>query len=352
MLSISVILPVRNEQTFIERLLVQLIEQDYDPARFEIIVVDGESTDGTAALVARFAQRHENVRLLSNPRRLSSAARNLAVRNARGDVVLIVDGHCELKDRAYLSKLADAFQRSGAECIGRPQPLDVSGANRLQRAIAAARSSRLGHHCDSYIYSSAERFVPAESVAVAYRRWVFDEIGPFDESFDACEDVELNHRIDKAGYRCFFTPRAALRYVPRGSLAGLFRQLVRYGRGRMRLLRKHPDTLSAGTLVPGLFVAGVLLGLAPALLLRWFAPAYVAILVAYAIIVVGGSLAIALKRRSLGLLPWLPLVFVTIHVAAGTGTLLELLLPLAPTPACPGLNTAAGSVNKEPRCAS
>ena len=171
MLFISAIVPVRNEARFIERTLTQLLAQDYDPERFEVLVVDGQSTDGTPEVVARFAAQHENVRLFANPRRLSSAARNIGIRNARGDAVLIVDGHCELDDRHYLTRLADAFQRSGADCIGRPQPLDVSGASRLQRAISAARSSWLGHHSDSYIYSSAAGFVPAKSVAVAYRRW-------------------------------------------------------------------------------------------------------------------------------------------------------------------------------------
>ncbi|MBN2580004.1 MAG: glycosyltransferase family 2 protein [Pirellulales bacterium] len=327
MLFISVILPVRNEARFIERILAQLSGQDYDPGRFEILVVDGQSTDGTPERVARFAAERENVRLLANPRRLSSAARNIGIQHARGDVVLIVDGHCELDDRRYLQRLAEAFKRSGADCIGRPQPLDVSGASRLQRAIAAARSSWLGHHADSYIYSSAEGFVPAQSVAVAYHRRLFDAIGLFDESFDACEDVELNHRIDRAGLRCYFTPEVAVRYAPRESLGGLFRQLVRYGRGRMRLLRKHPETLSLGALIPALFLAGVFLGLAPALCFRWCAAAYLAVLSVYTILVLGGSVIGTLKRRNLGLLPWLPLVYVTIHVAAGTGTLWELLQP-------------------------
>ena len=120
------------------------------------------------------------VRILDNPKLLSSAARNVGIRESQGEIVIIVDGHCEISDRRYLRKLADAFARSGADCIGRPQPLDVAGATLLQQAIAAARSSRLGHHPDSHIYSRTEKFVPALSVAVAYRRDVFDRVGHFD----------------------------------------------------------------------------------------------------------------------------------------------------------------------------
>jgi succinoglycan biosynthesis protein ExoA len=326
---VSVIVPVRNESRFIERTLQQLVSQDYDREMFEIIVVDGESTDGTPALVEEFAAAHVNVRLMRNPKRLSSAARNIAVREARGHVVLLVDGHCDLAGKHCLRDLADAFQRSGADCLGRPQPQDIANPTALQRAVAAARSSRLGHHPDSYIYSSAEAFVPAKSVAVAYRRAVFEKIGGFDERFDACEDVEFNHRVDRAGLRCFFTPRITAHYAPRDTLRGLFRQMFRYGRGRVRLGRKHPETLSIKTLLPGLFVLGCIIGFAGAVLAwsAWashlLAAAYAVALATYFIIVLVGSFVSAYKRRDFTILPWLLLVFATIHGGAGAGLLWE-----------------------------
>jgi succinoglycan biosynthesis protein ExoA len=324
-LFVSVIVPVRNESRFIEHTLRQLVTQRYDPERFEILVVDGESTDGTPDRVAKFVEEYANVHLFSNPRRLSSAARNIGIRHARGDVVVIVDGHCELEDDRYLSKLADAFDRSGADCVGRPQPLDVTGASTLQRAIAAARSSRLGHHPDSFIYSSAEGFVPAKSVAAAYRRSVFEEVGYFDESFDVCEDVELNHRIDCKGLRCFFTPQVAVRYAPRATLGGLFRQLVRYGRGRVRLVRKYPETLSLGMLPPPLLVAGLVVGLPLSFTAVWLAAIYVVAVALYATVVLAASASLAFRLRRLRLLFALPLVFLTIHIASGAGMLFEML---------------------------
>lgn len=322
-LSISVIVPVRNEAEFIEHTLAQLVAQDYDLERLEILVVDGESTDGTPGLAAGIAARQHNIRLLTNPKRLSSAARNIGIQNAKGDVVVIVDGHCELDGDQYLAKLADAFERSGADCIGRPQPLDVTNATTLQRAIAAARSSRLGHHPDSHVYSCQEGFVPAKSVAVAYRRSVFDQVGYFDEAFDACEDVELNHRIDRAGLRCFFTPEVAVRYAPRDSLRGLFGQLVRYGRGRVRLLRKHPETFSLRTLIPAVFVLGCVLGLGLMWLSPWLAMTYWGALGTYVGILAIASLHISIIQHDLSLLLLLPATFLTVHLGSGGGLLIE-----------------------------
>jgi succinoglycan biosynthesis protein ExoA len=320
---ISVIVPVRNEARFIRHTLDQLLAQNYPAGRYEILVADGRSTDATRAIVREVAAAHPNVTLLDNPRRWSSAGRNAAVRVARGDIVVLIDGHCELDDPNYLANLAEAFQRSSADAVGRPQPLQLPGAPPLQRAIAAARASRLGHHPDSLIYSSREGFVKPQSVAIAYRREVFDRVGLFDESFDACEDVDFNHRLDRAGLRCFFTPRVAVRYHPRGTLAGLFRQMARYGRGRARLLRKHPETLSPGCLVPAAFVLGALVGPAAAWLSPWLAGLYASCLGLYALLVVLASLLIARRARDVRLLPWLPPVFLAIHCGAGAGQLLE-----------------------------
>ncbi len=95
--SISVILPVRNEERFIEATLNDLLRQQYDPRRFELIVVDGESTDQTCKVVEEVAKRHANVHLLHNPQRWSSAARNIGVRAARGAcnrVACVRRGYC------------------------------------------------------------------------------------------------------------------------------------------------------------------------------------------------------------------------------------------------------------------
>jgi succinoglycan biosynthesis protein ExoA len=331
--SISVIVPVRNEERFIRATLESLLKQVYDPERFEVLVADGRSTDATWEIVRAMRDSYPNLRLLENPHRLSSAGRNAGVRVSRGDIIVIVDGHCELESMHYLRELADAFARSGADCVGRPQPLDVSQANLLQKAIAAARSSRLGHHPDSHIYSDREGFVPPQSVAIAYRRLVFHQVGLFDETFDACEDVEFNHRLARAGLRCFFTPRIAVRYVPRSSLRGLFRQMVRYGRGRMRLLRKHPDTFSLPGFLPAILLAGLLIGPFLTLIAPWLAAPYAAGVLAYLLAVLLVSIGVSGRARALRLLPWLPVVFCTVHCGAGAGILRELLaLPFALVP--------------------
>lgn len=321
---ITIVVPVRNEARCIVQTLTSLARQEYPADRFEIIVADGRSTDDTAALVRGLQQHTPNLKLVDNPKRWSSAARNLGIQHGQGDLFVIIDGHCDVTDRQYLKKLASAFERSGADSLGRPQPLEIHHAAPLQEAIAQARRSWLGHNPSSHIYSAREGFVPASSVAVAYHRRVFEALGCFDESFDACEDVEFNHRLDAAGFTCFFTPDIVVHYHPRKSLGGLFKQMSRYGSGRMRLAAKHPRAISLPAIAPLLFFAGILACAAAAF---YFQPALLLVvggLAAYAAAVLLAVLGLLRQPASLRARGWLPLVFLTVHAGFAWGTLAEL----------------------------
>jgi len=165
----------------------------------------------------------------------------------RGDYFVVVDGHCKINDKYFLKNIADAFQRSEADCLGRPQPFIVPDSETTQRAIALARTSSLGHSSNSFIHAGEEGFFSPV-------------IGYLDESFDACEDVEFNYRVEKAGFKSFFTPKIAVQYYPRDSLKGLYLQLRRYGEGRASFLFKHPEAVDIDSLKPVILVLGLALG--------------------------------------------------------------------------------------------
>lgn len=321
---ISVVVPVRNEARHIETTLRGLLAQDYPAGRFEVVVVDGESTDATRDIVRALTATHPGLKLYGNPKRLSSAARNVGVGASAGDVVAVVDGHCRVESRRYLRDVAELFERTGADCLGRPQPLEVDGATAFQRAVAVARASRLGHNVSSYIYSDDEKFVSPQSVAVIYRRDVFRRVGLFDEGFDACEDVEFNYRVEQAGLRCYLSPRLRVNYVPRQTVGGLFHQLARYGRGRVRLLSKHPYQFSVVYLIVAalLGLAGTV-GLAVALGHGLGATAGLA--AGYAGLVGLTAVRLSWRERDPRLLGLLPVVFAAIHAGVCYGIVSELV---------------------------
>lgn len=318
MQSISVIVPVRNEARSIEATLRVLLTQDFPRDRFEVIVADGASTDETVAIVRRLQAEFENLRLVYNANRLSSAGRNTAIRHATGDAVVVVDGHCHIPDCNYLKNVAAAFATSGADSLGRPQPLDVPNPTRFQRAVSAARSSRLGHNPDSDIYSSEPRFVPPQSTAIAYTRTVFHRIGLFDESFDACEDVEFNERLGAAGLTCYFTPAVKIVYEPRKCLGSLFYQLARYGKGRAKLAFKHPHSLTIPALVPPLWMMWVLVGGLASLVVPLLGWVWLASVGFYAAVLLAAGLVLG-RRSTPGVALRIPGILTAIHFGFAWG---------------------------------
>jgi succinoglycan biosynthesis protein ExoA len=324
MIAVTVVVPVRNEAAAIRRTLGALLDQDVPASDYEVIVVDGASDDETVAIVRSLQADHANLKLLYNPKRWSSAARNLGVRHARGRVVVVVDGHCQVPTRSYIRNVIEEFSASGADCLGRPQPLDIDEPTPFQQAVSAARSSRIGHNPDSDIYSNMAKFVDPQSTAVAYRREVFETVGLFDERFDACEDVEFNTRVHAAGFRCWFTPALTIIYQPRKSLGGLMTQLARYGAGRARLARKHPSSLTVPALVPPLWLAWLVIGGLAALIVPWIAGLWMATLALYLIVMITAA-AVMLRRRPVAVAVRVPAVFMGIHAGFGYGFLRESL---------------------------
>jgi succinoglycan biosynthesis protein ExoA len=254
---ISVILPVRNEVRTLGRLLDQLLQQDYPSEMLEILVADGRSTDGTRALVEQKASTAAvSIRVVENAKIRSGPGRNAGVKASTGDIILFVDGHCEVPSKQLLRETVALLEQTGAECLCRPQPLIAFRPQGVGRVIADARASTLGHGRDSLIYDMHHSgFVDPASSGATYRRAVFERVGMYDESFDACEDVEFNTRVAAAGYKAYTDPRLAVYYEPRNSFPGLFRQMMRYGIGRVRLARKHPESASLSQWAPAVLVA-------------------------------------------------------------------------------------------------
>jgi succinoglycan biosynthesis protein ExoA len=255
MVYLSIIIPVRNEERFVGETLHALASQDYPKDRFELIVVDGKSTDNTRPEVGKFINEHQdvNVRLLDNPGCLSSRARNIGIREAKGQLIGVIDGHVFMPNGQLFKNMERLKERNNALCLARPAPLDVPGLkDRTAYWIAVARKSWLGHSRNSYIYSDCEGFVDPMSSGFAYDRSVFEKVGYFDEFFDAAEDVEFHFRLKQAGIMAYTSPDLLIYSYPRESLSSLFNQQVRYGVGRARLVRKNMKGLTKETPIPSL----------------------------------------------------------------------------------------------------
>ncbi len=322
---ISVVIPVRRELAGLTLLLPQLMKQDYPPDRWEILIADAESDDQSPEFVLRFAETAPvAIRLLHNRGIRSSAGRNVGIRAAQGEIILFIDGHCTVPNCSLLSDTVTVFRQTGADCLCRPQPLSGSPSHRMSGYIAATRHSPFGHGRGSMIYDlEFAGFVDPRSSGASYRRSVFEKLGLYDERFDACEDVELNTRVALSGMKAYTDPRLAVEYQARKTLPALGKQMMRYGRGRVRLAEKHEGERTLSSLAPAVLCLSFA---APLFFLVNRPLAFVAILpmLLYLAAVVLATVQMVVRTRR-PQLAWGLILYPVIHLGLGMGMLLESL---------------------------
>jgi lipopolysaccharide/colanic/teichoic acid biosynthesis glycosyltransferase/glycosyltransferase involved in cell wall biosynthesis len=316
---VSVVLPIRNEAAFIGKALTAVLAQDYP--HFEVLVADGMSDDGTARIVRALAGADARVRVLDNPGRIVATGLNAAVKAARGDIVVRVDGHCEIAVD-YVRRCVEHLGKGDVWGVG--GPLETIGQTRVARAIAAAMSSRFG------VGNSAFRTLFGQSLLVdtvafpAYPRRVLELAGPFDEELVRNQDDEYNYRLRKMGGRLLLAADVRARYFSRSSLRSLWRQYFQYGFWKVRVLQKHPRQMSARQFVPPVFVLAIA---SLALSSYWPAGRMALALLAAVYATLTGLAAFVVSRRAREPRLFAPLVvsFPILHLSYGSGFLVGLV---------------------------
>jgi len=257
-----VVIPCLNEERHLAALLAQLLRDG--PSDILIVVADGGSKDATAEIARGFAAEHPQVRLLSNPKRVQSAAVNLAaLRFGHGRRWMVrVDAHCGYPDH-YVAGLVEAAERTGAGEVVAPMVTRAEPGECFQAAVAAAQNSKLGTGGSAHRHVGVGQFVDHGHHAL-FDLAAFMAAGGYDEGFSHNEDAELDARLTRAGGKIWIEPSLALVYHPRKTVGSLFRQYLKYGEGRARNLQRHKAKMKLRQIAPlavapavGLAIAGV-----------------------------------------------------------------------------------------------
>lgn len=276
-------------------------------------MVDGASTDTTAAIVERIGDDDPRVRLVTNPAAITPVSLNVGLREARGDWLVRVDAHATVPPD-YVA-LAVSHLRTG-KWGGVGGRKDGIGFTPAGRAIAVAMSSPFGVGGSTYHHGTEVQTVEHVPFG-AYPTGLARAIGGWDERLRVNQDFEFDWRLRQSGHDLLFDPALRIDWVCRQSTRDLLKQYVRYGRGKARVAAMHPKSLSLRHLVPPLFV--VYLVAAAALAPFWPLLAALAVSPYFGFVLVG-SLVTARKLR-LHESVHLPFVFLAMHLGWGYGFL-------------------------------
>lgn len=314
---VSVIMPIRNEASFIERAIKSILDNDYPADRMEVIVVDGMSDDGTREIIDKLSRTAPSVKMLDNFRRIVPTAMNIGLEAARADLFIRVDGHAEIA-RDFIKKSVQCMrQHPDAWVVG--GCIETIADNYIGRAIASAMRSPIGVGNSRFRLGDYEGWVDTLAFGT-HHKWILNKIGYFDEELVRNQDDEFNLRIILAGGKIWMSKSIRSKYFSRGSLAKLWKQYSQYGFWRIRTLQKHNKPAAVRHLVPLLFVLSLLLlGLAGLLWIPLWALLGIEVAF-YVLVLFGGTLHVGWKSS------WryafiAPLIFVILHFAYGLGSL-------------------------------
>jgi succinoglycan biosynthesis protein ExoA len=264
---VLVVIPCLDEEAHLPALLAGLVR---DPLadRAAIVVVDGGSRDRSAEIVRVAGERDPRIRLLHNPKRVQSAAVNLAAaeHGADADYLVRVDAHAGYPDD-YLARLVAACEEWGADGVAVSMRAVARSATCFQIAAAAAQNSVLGAGGSPHRAAGPRRWVDHGHHAL-FKMAAFRAAGGYDETFTHNEDAELDARLTAAGARILLAADLVIDYYPRATARALARQYFRFGRGRARMLLRHRKVPKLRQLAP--------LAVAPAAALALLAPVWLA----------------------------------------------------------------------------
>jgi GT2 family glycosyltransferase len=324
---VSLVVIAYNEEQAIAGLLGDIVAQDYPHDKVELLFVDSASTDGTRTLLEEFARKEgsfANVRVLDNPARFLPQGCNVALRAYAGDVFVRVDAHARIPVD-FIRRNVEVLE-SGESACGGVRPTVLQQPTPWREALLLAENSAFGSSPAAY-RRGQERSVADSVFHGAYRREVFDTVGPYDERLLRTEDNDMSYRIRKAGFHIVLDPAIRSEQFVRSSLRRMVRQKEANGYWIGRMAYIQPGAISLFHLVPIAFVLALLAFLLVGLLLSWLP------LIALAVLYLAADLGMAIRAilqapgRTVALLA-LPFIFPLIHVSYGLGTIRGLIVGL------------------------
>jgi glycosyltransferase involved in cell wall biosynthesis len=318
-LLVSIVIPCYNEEKTIEALLSAILGQTHPVDQMEVVIADGMSTDRTRERIQVFQLTHPELDLhvVENIQRTIPAALNQAIAVARGEVITRMDAHA-IPAVDYIERSLSALEAGLGDNVGGVIEIRPGADSWIAQAISIATAHPLGVG-DAH-YRTATRAMQADTVAFGtYYRSLLEKIGKYDETLLVNEDYEFNTRIRKAGGTIWVDPAIRCVYYSRASLRTLARQYFTYGYWKYMMLHRYPETLRWRQALPPVFVSGILMLLLLSIIWKPSGILLALILLSYLVILAGGSLLPAVRKKKPLLVVGIPIAIVTMHFSWGSG---------------------------------
>jgi len=235
-LTVSILIPAHNEARLLEGALTAACAIDYP--RFEVVVVDDGSTDGTADIIRRFTEAGKVRAIFKRANQGKAMALNDALPCLNGDIVLIMDADAEPEPDILWHVMPHFSSARVAAVTGNPRVRNVDTfLARLQLMEFTSIVSLLRR--SQRIWG---RIVTVSGVVAAFRRNALFDVGGFSPDM-ATEDIELTWKLQKRFWDVRYEPHALVWMTVPSNYKAHFKQRLRWARGLMQVLHRHADVM-------------------------------------------------------------------------------------------------------------
>jgi glycosyltransferase involved in cell wall biosynthesis len=331
--TVSIIIPCFNENGYIEKCLDSIIANDFPKEKITVLVIDGYSTDGTREKLKAYSEKFSFIRILNNEKKEQQFALNIGIINASSKIIIRMDAHSIYKNN-YISECVRALHEYDADNVGGRWIIVPRDDTLIGRAIGFAVSVSFGVGNAYYRLTSLKHKGPALDypkwdINVAYfccRKEIFDKTGLFNENLDRSEDIDFRSRLKKCGYKTLFVPSIECYYYMRTKYLKFVYHMFRNGYWVLNPLNYVSRVVfSIRHIIPFIFLTGIF-GLA---ILSFYSSFFklilILILCGYLTVSCYYSGRIAIRENDYRLIFILPLIFLSLHISYGIGSLFGLI---------------------------
>jgi len=262
--TVSVIIVTKNEEKYISECIESILSQDYPKGKYEIIVVDGGSTDKTQQIVKSY-----DVKMIIDKDGSISHGRNIGIKNSKGLYIAFTDGDCAV-EKSWLSKLVYEIKKTPKNIVAVGGPNLVFDDDPLfAKCVGYMQETFLGSGGSPQSYKINEpRYVQSiPNCNILYKGEIIS-LQRYDDSFNMGDDCEFNFRLNQKGYKFLYLPEVIVWHHRRDNIKTLAKKMFLYAQAMAVIMKKHRKIVRWYACVPAL----ALIALASALPLILFFP--------------------------------------------------------------------------------
>ena len=260
MIDISIVIPVYNEENYIIRCLESIKNADFNSLNYEVLIVDGGSTDNSLKIINEFITNNQNFKVLTNKIKTTPSSLNLALKYTTGRYICRLDAHSSFP-YDYFTKLYIIAEKFGSDNVGGVAITSTISTSYFAKSICTALSSIVSVG-NSDFRLGVDNIKEVDTVPFGFfRKNVFEKFGTFNENLIRNQDIEFNKRIKRGGGLILLSPDVNFTYYCRTNVIDFLSNQFDNGFWNIRTcyLTKSFSSLALRHFVPLIFVMSLLI---------------------------------------------------------------------------------------------